>query len=153
MRLRVTTPTAIVEDADGIAHLRAEDETGAFGILPGHAPFLTTLPISVVTWRTADAAPRHLAVRGGVLTVGPGTPEAPGTVIEIATRQAIREDDLAALERKVREVFLRDVEDEDRARTTARQLHLAAMRQIQRVIDASRPQGTASTFGAEEDVG
>ena len=43
MRLTVTTPLAIVAEADDVAHLRAEDDTGAFGILPGHADFLTAL--------------------------------------------------------------------------------------------------------------
>ena len=57
MRLTVTTPLAIVVEADDVAHLRAEDETGAFGILPGHADFLTALAVSVVTWR--DSARRR----------------------------------------------------------------------------------------------
>ncbi len=130
MRLAVSTPTAIVVDADDVAHVRAEDETGAFGILPGHAPFLTALPTSVVTWRDAGRAEHHVAVRDGVLTVADGT-------VEIATRQAIRDDDLAALEARVAEVFLRDTKDEERARTDARRLHLAAMRQIQRVLDTA----------------
>jgi F0F1-type ATP synthase epsilon subunit len=47
MRLTVSTPLAVVVDADDVAHLRAEDETGAFGIMPDHADFLTVLTISV----------------------------------------------------------------------------------------------------------
>ena len=39
-----------------MSHLRAEDDTGAFGILPGHADFLTVLAVSVVTWRDDAAA-------------------------------------------------------------------------------------------------
>ena len=50
MRLTITTPLAIVVEADDVAHLRAEDETGAFGILPGHADFLTALAVSVASW-------------------------------------------------------------------------------------------------------
>jgi F-type H+-transporting ATPase subunit epsilon len=34
--------------------LRAEDASGSFGILPGHAPFLTALAISIVSWRKDD---------------------------------------------------------------------------------------------------
>ena len=51
MKLNVSTPLAIVVDVDDLAYLRAEDETGAFGILPGHADFLTALAVSVLTWR------------------------------------------------------------------------------------------------------
>jgi F-type H+-transporting ATPase subunit epsilon len=51
VRLTVTTPLAIIVEAGDVAHLRAEDETGAFGILSGHADFLTALAVSVVSWR------------------------------------------------------------------------------------------------------
>ena len=44
----------------------------AFGILPGHADFLTALSISVVTWRDQAGAEHHLAVRGGMLEVRGG---------------------------------------------------------------------------------
>ena len=43
IQLTITTPTSVAVKADGIAHVRAEDETGAFGILPGHADFVTAL--------------------------------------------------------------------------------------------------------------
>ncbi len=48
MRLRIITPLAVVVDEDGVLALRAEDASGSFGILPGHADFLTSLAISVV---------------------------------------------------------------------------------------------------------
>ena len=54
MRLRIITPLAVVVDEDGVLALRAEDATGGFGILPGHADFLTSLAISVVSWTGAD---------------------------------------------------------------------------------------------------
>ncbi len=69
MKLTVTTPLAIVVDADDVAHLRAEDATGAFGILTGHADFLTALTVSVATWRDGAGKEHHVAVRGGMLEV------------------------------------------------------------------------------------
>ncbi len=54
MKLIVTTPSAVVVEADSVHHVRAEDETGAFGILPDHADFLTVLAISVITWERSD---------------------------------------------------------------------------------------------------
>ena len=61
MKLVVTTPLAIAVDDGDAAHLRAEDETGAFGVLPGHADFLTALSNSVVTWRDRAGGEHHAA--------------------------------------------------------------------------------------------
>jgi F-type H+-transporting ATPase subunit epsilon len=147
MRLIVTTPIAVVEDTDDVFHVRAEDETGAFGLLPGHARFVTTLPISVVSWRDAVGTEHHIAVRGGVLIVGTDD------TVEIATRQAIREDDLDALEHKVEEVFLHELRQEESARTAARRLQYETMRKIQRFVDVSRGRvSSEGSFGEMEDT-
>ena len=73
MKLLVTTPIEVVLDRHDVVHVRAEDETGAFGILPGHADFLTALEIGVVAWRDADHHEGYVAVRGGVLRVSGGS--------------------------------------------------------------------------------
>jgi len=69
VRLTVATPLAIVIEVSDVAHLRAEDDTGAFGILPGHADFLTALAVSVASWRDDRGVEHHVAVRGGMLEV------------------------------------------------------------------------------------
>jgi F-type H+-transporting ATPase subunit beta len=84
MRLRIVTPLSVVVDED-VDSLRAEDASGSFGILPGHAPFLTALSISIVSWRKNDSE-GFCAVRGGVMTVG--TNAMPATRIDIATRRS-----------------------------------------------------------------
>ena len=63
MKLRITLPTAVVAEFDDVLHVRAEDASGAFGILPRHADFLTVLATSVVSWRHADGTEGHCAVR------------------------------------------------------------------------------------------
>lgn len=68
MRLRITDPTAIMVDRE-VAAIRAEDATGSFGILNGHADFLTALDISVVSWRDMEGRAGYCAVRNGILTV------------------------------------------------------------------------------------
>jgi len=50
MRVRIVTPLSVVVDQD-IDSLRAEDASGSFGILPGHAPFLSALAVSIFRWR------------------------------------------------------------------------------------------------------
>ena len=88
MRLTVTTPLSVSVEAPGVVHLRAEDQTGAFGILPGHADFLTALSISVATWRDAKGTEHHVAIRGGMLQVEGGH------TITIAAREAVASDEL-----------------------------------------------------------
>ncbi len=132
MKLLVTTPLAIAVDASEVAHLRAEDETGAFGILPGHADFLTALSISVATWRDRAGSEHHVAVRGGMLQV------LGGDTITIATRDAVVSDDLARLQTEVLTAFRRETEEEKSARTHAQRLYLAAIRQITRFLKSER---------------
>ncbi len=62
MRLRIVTPLSVVVDED-VDSLRAEDASGSFGILQGHAPFLTALAISIVSWRKAES--RRVLRRAG----------------------------------------------------------------------------------------
>lgn len=138
MRLAVTTPLAIVVDVDGVRHLRAEDETGAFGILPGHADFLTVLCTSVVSWRAGDGIEHHVALRGGTLEVRGGQ------TIAIATREAVAGDDLQQLESQVLATFRRKAEQEQTARADAQKLYVAAIREISRLLRPGRAPGMPS---------
>jgi len=133
MKLTVTTPLAIITEANDVVHVRAEDDTGAFGILHGHADFLTALAISVVSWRNGGGAEHHIAVRGGMLAVSAGN------MITIATREAVADDDLHRLETEVLASFQRRNEEEVAARTDAQRLYLAAIRQIYRFLRPERP--------------
>jgi len=129
MRLIVTTPTAIALDEHSIHHVRAEDPSGAFGIESGHADFLTTLSICVVRWRDSGGDGEHyIAVRGGVLRVREGK------VVEIATREAVINDDLEHLRSEVLIRMVENLETERTARSGALSLEHAAIRQIYRYL-------------------
>ena len=128
MRLLITTPTAVVVDDPDVAALRAEDESGSFGILHGHADFLTALAISVVAWKRSDGAQRYCAVRRGVLRVSTGNE------VAIATREAIPGDDLDHLETVVIAEFRSALETARTARTKDLQLQMKAIRQIVRYL-------------------
>ncbi|PIW28188.1 MAG: F0F1 ATP synthase subunit epsilon [Rhodospirillales bacterium CG15_BIG_FIL_POST_REV_8_21_14_020_66_15] len=144
MRLLVTTPVAVVVDADGVRHVRAEDGTGAFGIRPGHADFITVLAVSVITWRDDGGNEHHIAVRGGVLTVQGGNQ------VEVATREAVGEDTLRALGPAVLKQFQEQREAEKQSSISATRLHLAAIRQLQRYLETNRgpvPQGAPVIAG------
>jgi F-type H+-transporting ATPase subunit epsilon len=124
MRLRITTPLAVVVDEDGILSLRAEDATGSFGILPHHADFLTSLAISIVSWQSSDETRHYCAVRRGVLSVDAGRD------IAIATREAVTGDNLDTLDQIVLGRFRADIEAERTERVESTRLQLNAIRQI-----------------------
>lgn len=135
MRLVVATPLDVVVEAEDVAHVRAEDDSGAFGILPGHADFLTVLSISVVTWRNGGGDEHYVALRGGMLEVRGGDR------IRVTTREAVPGDDLRRLETEVITAFRRELAEERAARLDAQRLYLAALRQIQRYLRSQAPPG------------
>ena len=126
-----------------VVYLRAEDDTGAFGILPGHTDFLTALAVSVASWRDDRGAEHHVAVRGGMLEVRDGS------TIAIATPEAVPGDDLQRLEAEVLARFRRQLFEEQAARADARRLYLAAIRQIARFLRG----GETPTMPASPAVG
>ncbi|MGA2128829.1 MAG: F0F1 ATP synthase subunit epsilon [Xanthobacteraceae bacterium] len=138
MRLRIITPLAVVVDEDGVLALRAEDASGSFGILTGHADFLTSLAISVVSWAGSDGKRHYCAVRHGVLSVTAGRD------IAIATREAVAGDDLATLDQTVVGRFRSDVESERTEHFESARLQLSAIRQI---VNHLQPGGRSGTGG------
>jgi len=134
MKLRIVIPLSIVVDED-IDSLRAEDDSGSCGILPGHAPFLTALAISIVSWRKADVE-RFCAVRGRVITV-------PGAAIDIATREAMAGDDLANLDSEVLARFRADAEEERVEHVESLRLQTNAIR---RMISRLQPAAHTGEF-------
>jgi F-type H+-transporting ATPase subunit epsilon len=69
IRLEVVTPERVVlqEDADIVVARAAE---GDIGILHGHEPLVTPLPVGELTYRT-DGEERHVAIDGGFMEVRP----------------------------------------------------------------------------------
>lgn len=138
MRLVITEPTQVVVDDADVVSVRAEDASGGFGILPGHADLITALTPSVVTWRRLDGRQHWCAVRRGVLSVRDGSK------VTVATRQAECSDDLATLEQAVQARLSETQDAERRARVAATRLHTAAIREIVRAL---RPDGPGQIGG------
>jgi F-type H+-transporting ATPase subunit epsilon len=144
VRLIITTPVAVAVDVGDVVHVRAEDETGAFGILEHHADFLTALSVSVVSWRRVTGAQAHCAVRGGVLSVSGGHQ------VAIATRQAIVSDDLQQLADKVVAELKRCAEQEEAAWTHSARMRLRVLRELSRSTAASDGARPRHPSGGEE---
>ena len=128
LHLTVTTPAVVLVDSDDVASVRAEDESGSFGILPSHADLLTMLTPSVVRWRTNSGRTGFCAVKGGVLTVSQGRR------VAIACREGIVDDSLQTLEQKVIKARAEQLDADRRARVAQLQLHARAVRQLVRYL-------------------
>jgi F-type H+-transporting ATPase subunit epsilon len=67
LTLEVATPTRLVV-TETVDEVVAPGTEGYFGVLPGHAPFLTTLGVGELTYRRGREE-RHLAIAGGFAEV------------------------------------------------------------------------------------
>ena len=56
LHLTITTPAKVLVESDNVVSVRTEDQSGSFGVLPGHTDLLTVLVPSVVRWQVADGA-------------------------------------------------------------------------------------------------
>jgi F-type H+-transporting ATPase subunit epsilon len=130
VKLLLTDTLRVIVDQDDIVSLRAEDASGSFGILPGHADLLTVLAVSVLSWRQADGRQRFCALRGGIMTVRGGRE------IAIATREGRLGDSAEALERTVLAEFLAAVDAERTQRVAEAQMQLRVVRQVVRILHA-----------------
>ena len=136
LHLKITTPAAVLVDDPDVRAVRAEDESGSFGVLPGHTDLLTVLQATVVRWRSGDGAPHYCALRGGVMTV------TGGAEVAIACRQGTVGDDLALLEAEVAALHAAETEADRAARVEQMRMHARAVRQLLRYM---RPRDAANS--------
>ena len=132
MKLLITTPTAVIVEQSDVVAVQAEDETGRFGILPGHTDFLTVLSISILRWRDRNGKEGYCALRGGVLTV------IDGTEVMVASREAVVGEHADELEQAVLARFHEAVKNEQEARVESTRLQTMALRRIIQYLRPSR---------------
>lgn len=135
LHLIITTPAAVLVDDTTVVSLRAEDESGGFGILPGHTDLLTVLTASVIRWRSAAGAMAYCAVRGGVLTV------TDGAHVAVACREGTVGNDLPKLEAAVDALRAQSADEDRRARVEQMRLHAQAVRQLMRLLRTAPHEG------------
>ena len=139
LRLVLGTPTELVVDEPRLIALQAEDETGSFGIRPGHADFVTALVPTVLRWRIDDGSEGYAAVGPGVLMVQGGG------AVRIACREAVLGADLESLEAEVARYRAAVVEAARRATVEEMRLETSAIRQIVRLLRPGRePRGAGA---------
>jgi F-type H+-transporting ATPase subunit epsilon len=138
VKLTIVTPLSVAVEEDGVLSITAEDETGSFGVLPGHADFVTALTISVVSWKRRGNFWRHCAICGGSLSVERGSD------VVVTSREAVPGDDLDNLEKMVLARFLSEADAEKSEHVDSTRMQLAAIRQLVRHLHATGKGGAWS---------
>ncbi|MDX2074176.1 MAG: ATP synthase F1 subunit epsilon [Alphaproteobacteria bacterium] len=70
MKLQLITPEKIFFEGE-IAQVQIPGALGEFGVLPGHAPFVSTIREGAVTIELAGGQTRTIQVSGGIAEVTP----------------------------------------------------------------------------------
>jgi F-type H+-transporting ATPase subunit epsilon len=132
LTLEIATPTRLVV-AETVDEVVAPGSEGYFGVLPGHAPFLTTLGVGEITYRIGREE-YHLAAAGGFAEV---RNDKVIMLLDIAERPSEIDRGRAerARERAERRLAGRTQEDVDYNRALA-----ALMRALTRLAVAGRGQ-------------
>jgi F-type H+-transporting ATPase subunit epsilon len=128
LHLIIATPAKLLVDVEDVRSLRAEDDSGGFGVLPGHADLLTVLPPSVVQWTSQSRSTSYCALSGGVLRVA-GRSE-----VAIACRRGAIGGDLSALRAEIEAMRSAELDADRRARVEQTRLHARALRQLMRYL-------------------
>jgi len=69
LKLEIVTPYGLILSND-VDEVTAAGSEGEFGVLPGHAPFLTTLKIGMLIFKKGNEV-RYIFVNSGFAEVGP----------------------------------------------------------------------------------
>lgn len=142
LHLKIATPAAVLFDSRQVTALRAEDESGSFGILPGHVDFLTVLIPSVLRWHGADGQMHYCAVEEGALRV------IDGNEVTIACRDGVLGGTLEILETQIQAVREKRLDAMRRSRVEQTRIHAQAVRQLLRYLRPSSR--TANGMGGTE---
>lgn len=86
LHLEILVPDGVLLQ-EPVSAMRAADESGGFGLLPGHQDFCTVLAPCVLSYRDAAGQTAYAAVDGGVLLSRDGR-------VSVVTQDAILEKQL-----------------------------------------------------------
>ena len=122
MWLKVITPERACFDKP-VRRIVTEAPDGYFGMLPHHIDFVTQLVPGILVAETEEGTERFIAVNSGTLVKC-------GEVVTAAVLGAIEGDDLESLRRRVEADFLRQDEQERRARSAMARLEATMIRRF-----------------------
>ena len=124
LHFELVSPARLLFSGD-VAGVSIPGTEGDMGILPGHAPVLSTLRPGVVTITRENGATEKIFVRGGLAEVNPK-----GLTLLAEVAVPLAELDAAALAQQVKDAeedFADAKDDETRRRTSENLEHLKAL--------------------------
>jgi len=89
------------ETIDGVTSFVGEDESGSFGLLSGHARFMTSLVFGLARFRTGSAQWHYLAVPGALLYFA-------DDALHITTQRYLLDDDYERVSGRLRDELLKE---------------------------------------------
>jgi len=122
MHLHVFSPADSVFDGEVLA-LNAQGHDGQFGVLPRHVDYTAPLVPGILAFVDKRENEVFIAVDGGLLLKMERK-------VRVATRRAVRGDDLAVLRQTVRQEFLALSEHEREARNAVARLEAGIIRRF-----------------------
>lgn len=123
--LRDAASTKRVED---VASFVGEDASGSFGLLPGHAYFMTCLELGLARFRCRDGDWQYLALPGGVLVFR-------DNLLSVCTRRYFIDADYGRITEALTRQLLAEEESLREVKKSLAQLEQEVMRRLWRLGD------------------
>jgi F-type H+-transporting ATPase subunit epsilon len=96
--------TSQAEEVEGVTAFVGEDTSGSFGILAGHARFMTSLVMGLARYRVDDEDWQYLAVPGALLYFRDNT-------LTLNTRRYFRDSDYTRISAVLQDQLLKEEEN------------------------------------------
>lgn len=114
------------ERLEDVVSFVGEDGSGSFGLMAGHARFVTTLVFGLSRVRYADGRLEYLAMPGGVAYFDGGE-------ITLSTRRYLRGDDFKQMSKVLREELAKEVQELAEFKSSLEQMERAMMLRLWRI--------------------
>jgi F-type H+-transporting ATPase subunit epsilon len=112
-----------LEDISRVVSFVGADASGSFGIMAGHAKYVTSLVLGLCRYRINDGSWHYLALPGGILYFE-------GSMMRISTRRFLRADDYEFLDRRLREEIVAEAKQSQAMRAELRRVDLELLRRL-----------------------
>ena len=111
------------EQIEGVSSFVAEDKTGSFGILAGHARMMTTLVMGLARYRVADEPWQYLAQPGAVLYFH-------DNLLTISTRHYLRDENYMRISNDLSQKLLTEEEELHAVKTNLQNMEKEILKHI-----------------------
>jgi len=111
------------ERVEGVRSFVGEDASGAFGILPGHARFMTSLLFGLARFRTGEGAWQFLALPGALLYFS-------DNALYLCVRRYLRDPDYARISAALEQQLLAEEQDLRGMKDSLRRMEEGMLRRL-----------------------